>query len=173
MDQFNNVDLEFANFEDYVEFEFSDFEDEEQQTVPENPPRRNTYNTDSDSDCEDDFQTVPFLRYFRLFRLIFHCSIQSFHFGLEEQSNVKTDTSAFEARNGKDIQGIPWEKLNYSRDEYRETRLKQYKNYECLTRSREDLDKVNFFLLWKVTVTNFVAVFTFLNFVYIFFSFGY
>ncbi|KEH34895.1 uncharacterized WD repeat-containing protein C2A9.03 isoform X2 [Medicago truncatula] len=115
MDQFNNVDLEFANFEDYVEFEFSDFEDEEQQTVPENPPRRNTYNTDSDSDsdCEDDFQT----------------------------SNVKTDTSAFEARNGKDIQGIPWEKLNYSRDEYRETRLKQYKNYECLTRSREDLDK--------------------------------
>jgi len=64
---------------------------------------------------------------------------------LEEQSNVKTDTSALEARNGKDIQGIPWEKLNYSRDEYRETRLKQYKNYESLTRSREDLDKVNFF----------------------------
>lgn len=145
MDQFNNVDLEFANFEDYVEFEFSDFEDEEQQTVPENPPRRNTYNTDSDSDCEHDFQTVPFLHYFRLFWLIFHSSIESFHFGLEEQSNVKTDTSAFEARNGKDIQGIPWEKLNYSRDEYRETRLKQYKNYESLTRSREDLDKVNFF----------------------------
>jgi len=64
---------------------------------------------------------------------------------LEEQSNVKTDTSALEARNGKDIQGIPWEKLNYSRDEYRETRLKQYKNYESLTRSREDLEKVNLF----------------------------
>jgi hypothetical protein len=54
---------------------------------------------------------------------------------------VKTDTSALEARNGKDIQGIPWERLNYSRDEYRETRLKQYKNYESLTRSREELDK--------------------------------
>jgi hypothetical protein len=57
---------------------------------------------------------------------------------------VKTDTSASEARNGKDIQGIPWERLNYSRDEYRETRLKQYKNYESLTRSREELDKVIF-----------------------------
>ncbi|WZZ59845.1 hypothetical protein YC2023_059952 [Brassica napus] len=31
----------------------------------------------------------------------------------------ESDTSALEARNGKDIQGIPWEKLNYSRDQYR------------------------------------------------------
>jgi hypothetical protein len=61
------------------------------------------------------------------------------------QSKPKTDTSALEARNGKDIQGIPWERLNFSRDEYRETRLKQYKNYENLSRSREDLDKVPFF----------------------------
>lgn len=63
------------------------------------------------------------------------------------QSKPKTDTSALEARNGKDIQGIPWERLNFSRDEYRETRLKQYKNYENLSRSREDLDKVYFYLL--------------------------
>jgi len=69
MDQFNNVDLEFANFEDYVEFEFSDFEDEEQQTsFSENPPHRNT--SDTDSDFEDDFQTVPFRSYFRLLRFI-------------------------------------------------------------------------------------------------------
>lgn len=58
------------------------------------------------------------------------------------QSKPKTDTSAVEARNGKDIQGIPWERLNYSRDNYRERRLKQYKNYENLSRSREELDKV-------------------------------
>ncbi|CAK8566326.1 unnamed protein product [Lathyrus sativus] len=73
----------------------------------------NVPNRTSDSDSEDDFDT----------------------------SNAKTDTSAMEARNGKDIQGIPWEMLNYTRDEYRETRLKQYKNYESLTRSHEELDK--------------------------------
>lgn len=58
------------------------------------------------------------------------------------QRKSKLDTSAIEARNGKDIQGIPWERLNFTRDKYRETRLKQYKNYESLSRSREDLEKV-------------------------------
>lgn len=61
---------------------------------------------------------------------------------LDLQSKPKTDTSALEARNGKDIQGIPWERLNFTRDKYRETRLKQYKNYENLSLSREELDKV-------------------------------
>ncbi|CAM0906842.1 unnamed protein product [Alopecurus aequalis] len=50
------------------------------------------------------------------------------------------DTSAVEHRDGKDMQGIPWERLNYSRDQYREIRLKQYKNYESLSRSHEGLD---------------------------------
>ncbi|KAG9451552.1 hypothetical protein H6P81_011517 [Aristolochia fimbriata] len=58
-----------------------------------------------------------------------------------DMNKSKTDTSAFEARNGKDIQGIPWERLNFTRDKYRETRLKQYKNYENLSRSREALEK--------------------------------
>lgn len=58
------------------------------------------------------------------------------------QSNPTTDTSALEARNGKDIQGIPWERLNFTRDKYRETRLKQYKNYENLSRPREEIEKV-------------------------------
>ncbi|ESQ27313.1 hypothetical protein EUTSA_v10018538mg [Eutrema salsugineum] len=57
------------------------------------------------------------------------------------QSKTKTDTSALEARNGKDIQGIPWERLNYSRENYRDKRLQQYKNFESLFRSREELDK--------------------------------
>ncbi|KAL5992345.1 hypothetical protein ACLOJK_013262 [Asimina triloba] len=56
-------------------------------------------------------------------------------------SKQKTDTSALDARNGKDIQGIPWERLNFTRDKYRETRLKQYKNYENLSRSRDELEK--------------------------------
>ncbi|KAM1331431.1 hypothetical protein EV1_043567 [Malus domestica] len=58
-----------------------------------------------------------------------------------DESKAKTDTSAMEARNGKDIQGIPWERLNFTRDRYRETRLKQYKNYENLSRPRQDLEK--------------------------------
>ena len=65
-------------------------------------------------------------------------------FGL--QNKPKTDTSAFEARNGKDIQGIPWERLNFTRDKYRETRLKQYKNYENLSPSHEVLEKVGLWL---------------------------
>ncbi|CAL5332828.1 unnamed protein product [Camellia sinensis] len=59
-----------------------------------------------------------------------------------ELSKAKTDTSALEARNGKDIQGIPWERFNFTRDKYRETRLKEYKNYENLSRSREELVKL-------------------------------
>ncbi|KAJ7965686.1 WD40 repeat [Quillaja saponaria] len=58
-----------------------------------------------------------------------------------EPRKSKTDTTALEARNGKDIQGIPWERLNFTRDKYRETRLNQYKNYESLSLSHGDLDK--------------------------------
>ncbi|CAN1791937.1 Uncharacterized WD repeat-containing protein C2A9.03, partial [Linum perenne] len=57
------------------------------------------------------------------------------------QSKSKTDTTASEFRSGKDIQGIPWERLNYTRDKYRETRLKQYKNYENLSPSHEEINK--------------------------------
>ncbi|GJY94375.1 hypothetical protein Tco_0510736 [Tanacetum coccineum] len=50
------------------------------------------------------------------------------------------DTSAEEARNGKDIQG-PWERLNFTREKYRETRLLQYKNYKNLDNSHDGLEK--------------------------------
>lgn len=39
---------------------------------------------------------------------------------------------------------IPWERLNYSRNQYREMRLRQYKNYENLTMPRDGLEKVRF-----------------------------
>ena len=58
------------------------------------------------------------------------------------QSKPQTDTSALEARNGKDMQGIPWERLNVTRDKYRGSRLKQFKNYENLSLPRFELDKV-------------------------------
>ncbi|KAE8725906.1 leucine-rich repeat receptor-like protein kinase [Hibiscus syriacus] len=52
-----------------------------------------------------------------------------------------TDTSSCQARNGKDIQGIPWERLNITREDYRLTRLEQYKNYENIPASGEAIDK--------------------------------
>ncbi|CAK7348903.1 unnamed protein product [Dovyalis caffra] len=52
-----------------------------------------------------------------------------------------TDTSSGQARNGQDIQGIPWERLNITREKYRLTRLEQYKNYENIPSSGEAVDK--------------------------------
>ncbi|CAI9116339.1 OLC1v1017454C1 [Oldenlandia corymbosa var. corymbosa] len=100
---------------EYVVDEYTDFEDNPFDDVRDFPKSGGSFDEDDDldSDFEDDF----------------------------ELSKAKTDTSAMEARNGKDIQGIPWERMNYTRDKYRETRLKQYKNYENLSRSREDLEK--------------------------------
>lgn len=61
-----------------------------------------------------------------------------------EQLMKVTDTSAAQARNGKDIQGIPWDRLNIKRESYRLTRLEQYKNYENLPSSGDSVDKVEF-----------------------------
>ncbi|CAN6450551.1 unnamed protein product [Victoria cruziana] len=52
-----------------------------------------------------------------------------------------TDTSSAQARRGKDIQGIPWERLNITREKYRQTRLEQYKNYENILQSGEGSEK--------------------------------
>ncbi|CAI9117256.1 OLC1v1018607C1 [Oldenlandia corymbosa var. corymbosa] len=57
-----------------------------------------------------------------------------------------TDTSAAQARKGKDIQGIPWSRLNITRDDYRATRILQYQNYENVPASGETADKE-----WKPT----------------------
>lgn len=68
------------------------------------------------------------------------------HSSLILQGKQKTDTSALDARNGKDIQGIPWERLKHTRDEYRQLRLKQYKNYENLPHPAAGLRKVCIFV---------------------------
>lgn len=60
------------------------------------------------------------------------------------QDNKIIDTSAADARKGKDIQGIPWERLSISRERYRQTRLEQYKNYENVPQSGESSEKVKF-----------------------------
>ncbi|GJN29525.1 hypothetical protein PR202_gb17753 [Eleusine coracana subsp. coracana] len=61
-----------------------------------------------------------------------------------------SDTSAAEARAGKDIQGIPWERLNITRQDYRKARLEQYKNYENFPQSGELMDKLRN-LLWATS----------------------
>ncbi|WOL13934.1 hypothetical protein Cni_G22714 [Canna indica] len=59
-----------------------------------------------------------------------------------DHSNVAvTDTSSAQARKGKDIQGIPWHNLTISREQYRKTRLEQYKNYENVQNSGEESKK--------------------------------
>lgn len=59
-----------------------------------------------------------------------------------------TDTTAAQARKGKDIQGIPWDRLNITREKYRLTRLEQYRNYENVPSSGESMDKVCY-LSWS------------------------
>ncbi|MCL7047780.1 hypothetical protein MKW94_008482 [Papaver nudicaule] len=46
-------------------------------------------------------------------------------------------TTTEQARDGKDIQGISWERLNLVREEYRKTRMQRYKNYENIPSSGE------------------------------------
>ncbi|GFP94785.1 uncharacterized WD repeat-containing protein c2a9.03 [Phtheirospermum japonicum] len=60
----------------------------------------------------------------------------------EYMNSSAHDTTAAQARKGRDIQGIPWERLSITREKYRQTRLEQYKNYENIPRSGEGLEKV-------------------------------
>lgn len=53
-----------------------------------------------------------------------------------------TDTTSEQARRGKDIQGIPWDRLHITRENYRKSRLEQYKNYENIPLSGDIVDKV-------------------------------
>lgn len=64
------------------------------------------------------------------------------------------DTCAAQARRGKDIQGIPWERLSITRDKYRQTRLEQYKNYENIPQSGEASEKVcDSEFIWIILIT--------------------
>ncbi|KAL5711707.1 hypothetical protein ACHQM5_013962 [Ranunculus cassubicifolius] len=62
--------------------------------------------------------------------------------GMDDYETVpKNDTSAAQARRGRDIQGIPWDTLSITRSDYRRTRLDHYKNYENQPASGELTDK--------------------------------
>ncbi|KAH9626476.1 hypothetical protein KSS87_006436 [Heliosperma pusillum] len=109
--QFQNDELELV--EDY--YETADFDDETFPFSEDNSSIPRTYNTSSGDDNDDSFGS----------------DVED-DFDLVDIGKSKMDTTAGEARKGKDIQGIPWERLNFTRDKYRETRLKQYKNYESI-----------------------------------------
>lgn len=50
------------------------------------------------------------------------------------------DTTAAQAKAGRDIQGIPWDRLQFTRDQYRAKRVQEYKNYANLEFAPADLD---------------------------------
>ncbi|XP_062192929.1 uncharacterized WD repeat-containing protein C2A9.03-like isoform X2 [Phragmites australis] len=60
----------------------------------------------------------------------------------QSTSKVTEGTSAMDVKKGKDIQGIPWERMSTTRDRYRRTRLKQYANFENIPNSGRTSEKV-------------------------------
>ncbi|KAG6407367.1 hypothetical protein SASPL_130356 [Salvia splendens] len=67
-----------------------------------------------------------------------------------QNNNRMQDTTAAQARKGRDIQGIPWERLHVTREKYRQTRLEQYKNYENIPKSGEGSEKLRN-LVWATS----------------------
>lgn len=56
-----------------------------------------------------------------------------------------SDTTLDDVRSGKDIQGIPWEKMAITRETYRQARLEQYKNYENIPDSGDEAMAVSWY----------------------------
>lgn len=60
-----------------------------------------------------------------------------------ENLMYSADTTADQAPNRKDdIQGISWDKLSLTREEYTKSRLQSYRNYENIPNSGEAAGKV-------------------------------
>jgi hypothetical protein len=66
------------------------------------------------------------------------------------QENPLTDVSVEDVRDGKDMQGIPWEKIVFRRDQYREMKMKNYRNYQNLSYAREEALKVPCLCSWTI-----------------------
>lgn len=81
------------------------------------------------------------------------------------------DTSAAQARRGKDIQGIPWKRLSITREKYRQTRLEQYKNYENIPQSGEGSEKVSSSLLLLLLSSSLLLCTLFLSIIVVFLNF--
>ncbi|KAG8365202.1 hypothetical protein BUALT_Bualt18G0079800 [Buddleja alternifolia] len=57
-------------------------------------------------------------------------------------NNRMQDTTAAQVRNGRDIQGIPWERLKIMREVFRQHRIWSYENYENVLQSGERAEMV-------------------------------
>ncbi|KAL6900797.1 hypothetical protein ACP4OV_005473 [Aristida adscensionis] len=55
-----------------------------------------------------------------------------------DPENMLPDVSAEDVAAGKDMQGIPWDKIVFKREQYREMKMKNYRNYQNLSYARED-----------------------------------
>ncbi|CAG8719865.1 8668_t:CDS:2, partial [Cetraspora pellucida] len=51
------------------------------------------------------------------------------------------EVTSQDAENGMDVQGITWDSFNVTRQRYRELRLIDYKNYENIQRSHDEIKK--------------------------------
>lgn len=78
--------------------------------------------------------------------------------GAPRQQQQMGDISASDYKEGEDMQGIPWERLNYTRDQYRRMRLKEYKSYQNLTRSHSGLQQQVIIYISLVTSSSFLFV---------------
>jgi hypothetical protein len=54
------------------------------------------------------------------------------------QENVLPDVSAVDVAAGKDVPGIPWDKMLFGRDQYRIMKMMNCRNYQNLSYARED-----------------------------------
>ena len=61
--------------------------------------------------------------YFFVIVSCLHQNVISLRCGLFEQLIKVINTTSAQARRGKDIQGIPWDRMNITRADYRITRL--------------------------------------------------
>lgn len=95
-------------------------------------------------EVENEYELVGILFLFSIHFFFFFL----INFGVEMKLVVNlqltrvTDTTSEQARRGKDIQGIPWDRLHITRENYRKSRLEQYKNYENIPLSGDIVDKV-------------------------------
>eukprot|EP00475_Leptophrys_vorax_P010252 TRINITY_DN16907_c0_g1_i3.p1 TRINITY_DN16907_c0_g1~~TRINITY_DN16907_c0_g1_i3.p1 ORF type:complete len:588 (+),score=-9.10 TRINITY_DN16907_c0_g1_i3:222-1985(+) len=71
-------------------------------------------------------------------------SDQSFDAASDDEGDAldgESDVSARQVRRGRDIQGIPWDRLHFTRAKYRSMRLQQYKNYKNLDAPLDRIEK--------------------------------
>lgn len=156
MSDYNGDDLEDEYMAD--EYDMDDLEDDMNAEFD-----GRDIDASSDSEVEDFDQLVCVLPLFsHTLQFCVLCIFFLIHNGVFQ--NKAADTSAAQARNGKDIQGIPWDRLNTTRKEYRKTRLEQYKNYENIPNSGEESAKVNciscFFLRLFIRRCTYVDLFS-------------